>query len=192
MRETVRGAILMALLIGAGHIYAAPPPDIPLRKLVQQSDLIIVAEVVSVGEPTELELQLPYMDKPTQTLCRRYELAVKRVIKGKIRQGKDTPVSVLARSLRASVEGRPVPPPPGLQLPWLDTGSSYILLLRSLPGRAEYFLPDYPKNYQPANKANVKAIMKKVAMRPVEKALRFLKLMFRLIFQSQASTLILD
>jgi len=136
--------------------------DIPLPVLVQESDLVVVARVIGGGEAAEMQLQPPGAVKPRRGWFRTYRIAVERVLRDANAAGRKAPlkeISVLAPS--------PGPRKPGQRsihvsdlpaYPALKAGASYILLVRRLPGRTEYFLPAYFKNFRLADEKAVKEI----------------------------------
>ncbi len=128
--------------------------NIPLPIVVSQSDLIVIGEVVQADGPQQLKIQIPDRAKPAHAWWRKYKIRITKVLRDTekafaVKDGKEAAVQIgvftQARAPRAA--GGPIRPmvcgPSHLVL---KTGQKYLLLLRKLPGKAEYFLPSYPKN----------------------------------------------
>ena len=74
------GSVSTALLIAWGAA-ASPASKVTPSRLAERGDLIVVGEVVAVDAPTELDLQLPHMDRPAPALYRRYHVSVGQLVK---------------------------------------------------------------------------------------------------------------
>ena len=153
-----RGLLLaLAVALAAPSAAWAMLADIPLPVLARESELIVVGEAVEAGAAAKLTLDVPGMKKPLTTWFRKYVVKVTRVITedgrppaAKAAKPADRTIQIFARS--------PAPRQPGqLRLfvsdayyASLAVGKPYVLILRTMPGKPEYFLTGYPKNYRPA------------------------------------------
>jgi len=151
--------LTIALAMGlSAPVHAAPPADIPLTKLVADSEVVAVVTVTDKTEAVRTSVRLPHMQKAAEVWCTRYEAQLLTVLKADADIKSTASIRFIARSLAKSPEGKPVPPPPGLQLPWLDQGQKYIVMLQRLPGKRDLFLPDYYKRYLKATDANLRKV----------------------------------
>jgi len=160
-----RRAVLLASLAVVLAVPAAAQAclaDIPLEIIAGKADLIVIAEVVNAGEPLQLQLKQPDMKQPRVGIYRTYGLKITRTIKEK---GK-APAKAAGRQVEVLTPARK-PQPPGAPMLFvsdqyfasLKVGASYVLILSKLPGKDQYYLPSYPKNYARAGDAEkVKAI----------------------------------
>ena len=154
------GSVSTALLIAWGAA-ASPPSKVTPSRLAERGDLIVVGEVVAVDAPTELDLQLPHMDRPAPALYRRYHVSVGQLVKTTGASPGGT-IGVLAKSHGTLPDGRDVEPPPGFHYPRLRRGVTYLFVLRSLPGTSDYFLASHPQFHERATEINVRAVERAV------------------------------
>jgi hypothetical protein len=137
---------------------------------VRQGDLIVVADVTETQAAARLRLNVPGYSKPLETWFRKYGLKISRVI---TENGKVPPkaaampanrtIEVFARSLPPPRPDQPAILVPGMYFPSLTVGKSYVLILRKMASKPEYYLPSHPKNYRPAGKEEI-ALVERVAV----------------------------
>ncbi|HUS47807.1 MAG TPA: hypothetical protein VNA25_15945 [Phycisphaerae bacterium] len=146
----------MRSILAAGLLLAAMPPaamgmwaDVPLEVVVQRCELVVVAEVTTAGAVAHMQLKIPGAKQPVGRLYRNYTLQVKQVLRENGAAPKDeTPKD---RKIEVLAEARP-PAGPGVPVVSDDmsvslrVGQSYVLALRKLPDRVEYYLSAYPRN----------------------------------------------
>ncbi len=151
--DTALAVLLLAAC--APTAVAGPPSDVPLDVLARGSDLVVVGTVTTKDGPKVCSKRLPHTLEPVAFRCSIYGATVEQVLlSGSGLPHRDT-VTFVARDL---------PPAPDLQVPRLERGSSYLLLLQKLPdGSGELFLPDYFKHYLPASTDNVEALTRAIA-----------------------------
>ena len=145
--------------------------DPPLEFLVGRCELVAVAKVVKAEDAGELKIAAPDERKPAEGRFTRYTLAVSEVIREEKAAAPKDPnaapspatqpaprrISILAKTPPVAIRG---------QMPdggyWVDLreDQSYILLLRRLPDRQEYYLPLHPMNSRPAAKEDVDKVKK--------------------------------
>jgi hypothetical protein len=170
---TIRTGLLLGFVMGMGSIASGQGflSDPPLEFLVGRSELVVVAKVVKVEDAGELKIAAPDERKPAQGRFTRYTLAVSEVIREEKAAAPRDPnaapspatqpaprrISILAKTPPVAIRG---------QMPdggyWVDLreDQSYILLLRRLPDRQEYYLPLHPMNSRPAAKQEVDKVKK--------------------------------
>ncbi len=174
----ILGALLVGLALptGAGGM----PNDIPPEIVAHKSELIVIGQASEVGQPTELELALPDEAKPVKGWFRTYKVKIARVIKdqgaSEAERERKTPEDAAEREAAARPAGgteiavlaRSDPPKGQRRTGRARRGShprlvqrwQYVLLLRSLPDRREYYLPSNPMNYARARRTEVARIEK--------------------------------
>lgn len=162
-----------AALAALAAVVAGPPAaegmlaNVALEIITTRSELIVVAEVVEAGQAARLRLKVPDSPKAVDTWFRRCKLTVTRVIKEDPPAAKPAKksqaarkIDVLARAQRPQKPGEPVLRVANGNYPNLRVGQSYVLILRKMPGKTEYYLPSYPKNYGRATKDRIARIEK--------------------------------
>jgi hypothetical protein len=168
----------LACLLPAGAVMGAGASTasallvhLTLATVVRQGDLIVVAEVTETQAAARLTLNVPGYSKPLETWFRKYGLRISRVI---TENGKVPPSKAAAMPANRTIEvfARSLPPPrpdqpaillPGMYFPTLRVGKSYVLILRKMAGKPEYYLPSHPKNYRPGGKEEI-ALVERVAV----------------------------
>jgi len=158
-RKLLLSGLAAALVASVAEAMLA---DIPPEILARKSELIVVAEVLEAGEPAQMEMKVPDSLKPVNAWFRKYTLRVTRVI---TEDGKpvarpaprpaEREVEVLTRSPRPQQPGKPRVWVSDAYFASLAVGQSYVLILRRMPGRAEYYLPSHPKNCRPAQPSEI-------------------------------------
>ena len=152
------------LIVAAVAALAAPRAsrasfaDVPLEILTTRAELIVVAEVLAVGEPVELKLRQPGMKQAHKGFFRVCSVKVTRVIKEK----GEAPSKPVDRKIDVLTQTE-APPQPGAPrfasyFADLKPGEKYVLILRKLEGRDECFLPSYPKNLARASDVAIRQI----------------------------------
>lgn len=145
--------------------------DVPLEFLADRSELIVVAKVLRADKPLQMQILAPGENEPHKKLFTRYTLRVTKVIKdeaaaakakaAKVRPAPDKPdkpsaprkITVLAKTPPA---GRIL----GEAFVSLRGGRSYVLMLRAMPDRADYYLTAYHKRNAPATAEKIAEITK--------------------------------
>jgi hypothetical protein len=133
--------------------------DIPLEIIAAQGDLIVVGKVTAAAVPAEFERTVPGAGRPVKAWFTEYALAVTTVIKapGDAPVRKRVTVPVVARARPPRLPGLVMVDGPAY--PSLRKDSSYVLILRKLPGDEKgWYLPAYPKNFRPAEKAAIRRV----------------------------------
>ena len=152
----------LAVVLAAPAAACACLADVPLEIIAGKADLIVVAEVVNAGQPVQLQLKQPGMKQARLGFYRKHNLKVTRIIKEAAKapaKPKDRNVEILTPARKPPRPGAPMLFVSDQYFASLKVGASYVLILSKLPGKPEYFLPTYPKNYAPAGDAEkVKAI----------------------------------
>ena len=158
--------------------------DIPLPILAARSELIVVGTVTDAGPARPMEIKAPDAKQAAKGWYRVSTLKVTRVIRhvpaaaqnwvGKAKPLTTRPAMRMLppttrpaakietiRVIAPTPRPRPAGAGPGPIMadgpfyPNLRKGQSYVLLLRRLRGRKEYFLPGYFKNCRPAKAEQV-------------------------------------
>jgi len=169
MRKCLKHAVLVICILSLPVAAAAMMVDVPLEIIAARADLIVVAETVNAGPPTEMEMQPPGYPRPVKAWFCTYELKVTRVIREGGRMVEEAPakqrtIKVLTRTaaptpLPAPGEVRPVMAD-GPQYASLRVGQSYVLVLEAIEGKSEYWLPAYFKNFRPAQPEEIAPIVR--------------------------------
>jgi hypothetical protein len=165
---STRRKLLTVLIVTVAAPSAAQAmlADVPLEIIAARSELIVVVSVTGAEEPAKLDMKVPDSPKAITAWFRKYKLRVTRVIseKGKIPAGAAKPrvrsILVFTRAPRPQPPGRPRIMVSDAYFASLKVGQSYVLLLRAMPGKPEYYLPSYPKNYRPGRPADIAGIEK--------------------------------
>lgn len=154
--------VLLGIVCGGAH---AMYVDVPMPILVAQSDLIVEAEVVAVGEPAEMEIHHPGIKKPWRRWYRTYRLNVKRVVRDKQAASRKQPLGqmeVLAQAPKPQPPAKPGEFRPrmadGPMYPTLRQGASYMLVMKRFPKREGYVIPSYFKNFAAADSKTARDI----------------------------------
>lgn len=167
MRLTLLLAVLAAATPAWGLIALAP-----LEPTVLSSDLVVVATATRAGKPQQMQVALPGMKAATKRWMRASTLKVTEVIldaDGTNARRKTVTVLMMAPGPKAQARPRPgpiaLPPGPGRPVRppialgrgrrfrmQLKVGSSYVLLLKKMDGRKEFYLAPYPPYIQAATK----------------------------------------
>jgi len=172
--------------------------DVPLPKMIADSDAIVIGTVVDVGKVEQIETQPPGMKKPVNIWCQVYTLVVKEALRD--RAGALTPKKAgdtekadkaeakepaaaaadkaKAKPVRIRVLARAEDPnrrgglmiSDGPAYPNLRPGQTYALILNShkVKDKADYWLPAYPKNFHRVKKAADKRLARLRALADVE------------------------
>ena len=156
MRRGSSAATLIVILLAATQAFGMLA-DVPLPKLVLDSDLVVVGVVKKNAEPTEMTLELPGWPGAGKQWFVRSTFQVERFLHNpnKPAGGRANDIEILAIT--------PAPRDPGagpmlmhseMFFANLQPGQKYLLILHKLPGRKEYYVPTYPKNYILVNDAS--------------------------------------
>jgi len=143
--------------------------DIPLPCLVAESDLVAVVSVTEAGPPAEMTLKVPDQARPAKGWFQRFKGTVTRTLRDAAAAtaapaetapaaptAEPRTIEWLAPCAEPAKPGAPVlHVADGPAWPDLKVGTAYVLILRRLPDRREYFLPAYPKNFRTAVEKNV-------------------------------------
>ena len=143
--------------------------DVPLPKIVLDSDLIVIAKVSANAEKAEKEAQIPGMKQPIKRWFQESELTIEKVLRD--RQGavgaaeKQQKVSVTSWAAAPQKPGLMIHMADGPAYPNLQVGQRYLLVLKKMSNGKGYYLPPYPKNFALANQQNSKRVaeMEKLA-----------------------------
>ena len=154
-------ACITALLVlsGAGP-GRAMMVDVPLEIITSKSELIVIGKVTAAAVPAQFEKALPDYPRPVKAWFTEYTFAVSRVIKtaGGAKAAKGLKVAVVAQARPPAQGGRLVIIADGPSYPSLRVNSSYVLILRKLPGKDQYYLPSYFRNFKLNRKQDVAEI----------------------------------
>ncbi|MDP6635374.1 MAG: hypothetical protein QGG42_10775 [Phycisphaerae bacterium] len=164
-RKTLLAALIAAIVAPAGA--QAMLADIPLEIIAARSELIVVVRVTDAKQPVKLKMDLPDSPKAVTAWFGKYKLSVTRVIAENGKPPAPAAAKPPARSIHVFTQ-TPRPQPPvrpkimvsDAYFASLKVGQSYILILRAMPGKPEYYLPSYPKNYRPARPDDIAKIEK--------------------------------
>lgn len=176
LRYTLVAVTLAAVVAPAWGLIAI----MPLEMAVLGSDLAVVAKVIKVDEPKEIEVTLPGSKRPMKRWMQQTKLTVVEVLRSSdAAPAKGKTLDVLGpaappRNKQAVPKpklppGRPVPggamlvaPRPGVPrfTARLKAGQSYLLLLKKMPGQSAYYLNAMPPHVQPAAKPMVDKVRK--------------------------------
>lgn len=178
MIHPVRLKVAVSLLILAGSTSAwGLVAMMPLEPTVLNSDLVVVATATTVGEAAEMNVALPGMKAPTKRWMRSTTLEVSEVIldaDGTHGKCKTLTVLMMAAPPKAKVPPQPKPKPkPGQPImvrppissrrrfdTKLKIGTSYVLLLKKMDGRKEFYLAPMMPHIQTASKSIVDRVRK--------------------------------
>jgi len=149
---------------------------IPLEPTVLNSDLVIVGKVTAGGDAKEMTVTLPGMKTATKRWMRSATLQVTDIIldADKSNKGRKTLTVLTISSPPKKPQAKPAVPPAGPGKPvlvprissrrrfgvQLKVGTSYVLLLKKLAGRKEYYFAPMPPHYQLASPAIVGRVRK--------------------------------
>lgn len=173
--------VILSTLLAAAAGQAAGQTKlavIPLEVLAYKGELIVVGRVLEVGRPAEQELSLPGGARPVRGWFAACKVRIERVLKEVVAKPKkkepaaeseatETPeaptttpaagatIAVLARSARPSRRGIGMLSRDARKYPRLVAKSRYVLMLRRLPGRPQYYLPSEGRNYRPALRTEI-------------------------------------
>jgi len=173
MRLTVAGAL--TVMMASASVWGLMVM-IPLEPTVLSSDLVVVCTATEVGEAAEMNVALPGQTKATKRWMRSTTLKVTEVIldaDGTSAKSKTVTVLTIAAPPKPKVAPQPKPQPGGgvirIMPPIssrrrfdtkLKVGTSYVLLLKKMTGRKEFYLPPMPPHVQTANKGTVDRVRK--------------------------------
>jgi len=148
------------LLLGAALVLIVPTAaaamlaDVPLEIITARSELIVVGKVVGISIPVELTLKTPDSPRPIKAYFRKYRLKISQVITENglpaaktDASPKDRAIDIFVRVPRPQRAGGPRVFVSDQYFASLAPGESYVLILRKMPDKPEYYLPSYPKNY---------------------------------------------
>jgi len=147
--------------------------DVPVEFLAGRSELIVTAKVVRADKPLQMQILAPGENEPHNKLFTRYTLSIAKVIKdegaaakakgAKVRPAPDKPDKTAAPR-QITVLGKAAPPggpmPDGEAFVGLRAGQSYLLMLRELANRPDYYLPAYHKRTAPATPEKIAEVTK--------------------------------
>jgi hypothetical protein len=149
-------AALAACLLMTASAEAMSWADIAYPILTTRAELTVEVRVTRAGRPEKVELRLPDHKKAETGRFRTYQAEVVRVLRAKGEQAggveKGGKIKVMARFAAPARPGQPVPLG-GRFAPSLKVGQKYLLILRTMDKREEYYLPSYPKNLARAGDA---------------------------------------
>ncbi len=162
-RKLLALAAALALVVpAAAHAMLA---DVPLEIIAARSELVVVADVVKTNPPAMIALNVPDSPKPVNTWFMKCTLRITRVIteNGKPPAAGDAKpanrtIEIFTRAPRPAQPGQPRIAVSDMYYASLQAGKGYVLLLRKMAGRAEYYLPSYPRNSAPAGAEEIKKI----------------------------------
>jgi len=160
---------LAALLIALTAPAVGMMVDVPLPKIVLDSDLIVIAKVSANREKAEKEALVPGMKQPIKRWFQESELAVEKVLRDPqgalVAAEKPQKVSVMSWAPAPRKPGLMVHMADGPSYPNLQVGQRYLLALKKMSQGEAYYLPPYPKNFALANQQNSQRVaeMEKLA-----------------------------
>lgn len=143
----------------------------PKELLVRQADVVVVGKVIEVFDAQEVELTLPDTKDATKGTFLKYKIEVAKTIKApeapRAKVG-DMPTSAPAElktieifTPQLEMQVRPLANA-AIRMPVspiatkLEKDESYVLLLRTLPDRKDFFLPAGAVNYAKADEDTIK------------------------------------
>ena len=145
---------LVAMLLGASQAHGMWA-DVPLAKLVVDSDLVITCEVTNVGPVGKEKFQPPGRPRAISLTVRTAEVAVLDVMRDKnkvLATPKGAKAGAAVRKIKLIYQARE-PVAPGQMRPIVangyppvEVGGKYLVIVSKIKGKKAYYLPSYPKN----------------------------------------------
>ena len=175
MASTRAILVVLAFCLAAPADAQTTSADVPLEIVAYQSDLIVVGQIPGAGQPQVLALVLPNQPKPLRGWFCTFRVEITQVIKDKDRSetkseasepsDQQEPTTRPAAGVEITVLARSNPPPGKSRIsvstggyfrpPRFSPNREYILALRKLLGRGEYYLPASTRHYRPARRTGV-------------------------------------